>query len=51
MKTKHLLIAITLVSSIFIKINAQIQPSKILINNVEIFNGIDNKLVKGKYSD
>jgi len=47
MKTKHLLIAITLVSSIFIKINAQIQPTKILINNVEIFNGIDNKLVKG----
>ncbi len=47
MRTKNFLFAISLLFIFCIKVNAQIKPTKILINNVQIFNGIDNKVVKG----
>jgi imidazolonepropionase-like amidohydrolase len=42
--TNHLLLLLLLAHQI---ITAQVKPTKILINNVEIFNGIDSRTVKG----
>lgn len=47
MRTRNFLFAISLLFIFCIKVNAQIKPTKILINNVQIFNGIDNKVLKG----
>lgn len=47
MRTKILFYTVLFLSGFYMKLDAQNKPTKILINNVQIFNGIDDKLITG----